>query len=373
MIPYVAMSFLLFIAVLVILIVVHELGHFFMAKWFGVRVDEFGVGYPPRAFVLGTKGETTYTLNWLPFGGFVRIFGEDPVSIQPDEKKRAMCHKPKYAQILILAAGVLANIVLAWALFAAALYSGAPVGVPEEEAAGKVTSLVISSVVAASPADAVGLRSGDVIVGMHSGNDTLADLMPSYAATFIQKHPGKDLTVSFTRGNEQTPQQVTLKPSHGVNNSIPGSPAIGVRMALVSSEKTSLLQAIVLGAHTTLATIASVTIGLVQFLTGAVLGTANWGSVAGPVGIAALIGDASAIGFIYLLQFMAFISVNLAVINLIPVPALDGGRIVFVLYEALFKKPIPSAAAIGVNALGFAALIALMLIVTYHDIARLFS
>lgn len=367
------MSFLLFIAVLVVLIVVHELGHFFMAKWFGVRVDEFGVGYPPRAFVLGTWGETTYTLNWLPFGGFVRIFGEDPVAVEQSEKKRAMCFKPKYAQILILAAGVLANILLAWVLFATALYSGAPVGVPEEEAVGKVTSLVVSSVVAASPADAAGLRSGDVIVGMKSGPSTLEELLPSKAAEFIQAHPGKDVTVVFTRGKEMTSQELTLKPSHGVNNSIPGSPAIGVRMALVSSEKVSLLSAITMGAEATILTAVSVVVGLAQFLSSALLGTADWGSVAGPVGIASLIGDASAIGFVYLLQFTAFISVNLAVINLIPIPALDGGRIVFVLYEALFRRPMPNALAVGINAFGFIALIALMLIVTYHDIARLFS
>jgi regulator of sigma E protease len=367
------MSFLLFVAVLVVLIVAHELGHFFVAKWFGVRVDEFGVGYPPRAFVLGTIGETTYTLNWLPFGGFVKIFGEDPIQVQPNEKKRAMCHKPKHTQILILAAGVLANILLAWVLFATALYSGAPVGVPEEDAAGKSTSLVISSVVAASPADEAGLKSGDTIVGMTSGSDTLADRMPSHAARFIQTHPGKEVTVTFVRRDSPEPQTVSVKPSHGVNDAIPGTPAIGIRMALVSTEKTSLGDAIAIGARTTVATCVSVVSGLGQFLVSTVTGTANWSSVAGPVGIAVLIGDASAIGFVYLLQFMAFISVNLAVINLIPVPALDGGRIVFVLFEALFRRPIPNAVAVGINALGFVALIALMLVVTYHDIARIFT
>lgn len=367
------MSFLLFIAVLVVLIVAHELGHFFMAKLFGVRVDEFGVGYPPRAFVLGTIGETTYTLNWLPFGGFVKIFGEDPIQVEPGEKKRAMCYKPKYVQILILMAGVLANVLLAWALFATALYSGAPVGVPEEDAAGKNTSLIISSVVAASPADAVGLKSGDIITNLTSGKDTLDTLMPSHAAKFIQTHPGKEVAVTFARRDNPEPQTVTLKPSHGVNDAIPGTPAIGIRMALVSSERVSLGEALRIGATTTVATCASVVVGLGQFITSTVTGTANWSSVAGPVGIAVLIGDASAIGFVYLLQFMAFISVNLAVINLIPVPALDGGRIVFVLFEALFRRPIPNAIAVGINAIGFAALIGLMLVVTYHDIARIFT
>lgn len=367
------MSFLLFIGVLVVLIVIHELGHFFVAKAFGVRVDEFGVGYPPRAFVLGTWGETTYTLNWLPFGGFVKIYGEDLTEATGKDATRSMAHKPWYAQVLILVAGVMANVLLAWILFSVALYSGAPVGIAEEEAQGRATKLIVSSVVPASPADAAGLKSGDVLVGFSSGNDILESLMPSYAATFIQEHPGKNVVVSFVRGKDTQEHTVDITPSHGVNAGVPGAPAIGVRMALVSNEAVSLGEALRKGAYITATTFVGVIVGLVHFIQNTLTGTADWSSVAGPVGIASLIGDASAIGFVYLLQFTAFISVNLAVINLIPIPALDGGRVVFVLFEALFRRPLPQLFATTVNALGFLALIGLMLVVTYHDIARLFS
>lgn len=367
------MSFLLFIGVLVVLIVIHELGHFFVAKAFGVRVDEFGVGYPPRAFILGTWGETTYTLNWLPFGGFVKIYGEDLTEATGKDRARSMAHKPWYAQVLILVAGVMANVLLAWILFSVALYSGAPVGIAEEDAQGRETKLIVSSVIPASPADAAGLKSGDVLVGFSSGDNTLVELLPSRAAAFIQEHPGADVSVSFVRGKDTVPFVVDIKPSHGVNAGVPGAPAIGVRMALISDESVSLGEALWQGAHTTIITFVGVIVGLVHFIQGTFSGSADWSSVAGPVGIASLIGDASAIGFVYLLQFTAFISVNLAVINLIPIPALDGGRIVFVLFEALFRRPLPQLFATTVNALGFLALIALMLVVTYHDIVRLFS
>ncbi|MDP2650077.1 MAG: site-2 protease family protein, partial [bacterium] len=139
------MSFVLFIAVLVILIVVHELGHFLVAKLFKVRVDEFGIGYPPRAFNLGRIGETLYTLNWLPFGGFVKIFGEQKdTKMSRDDRSRALVYKPKSVQAAVLIAGVLFNILFAWFLFTSAPMLGSPTAIDEATAEGRNTQLVIS-------------------------------------------------------------------------------------------------------------------------------------------------------------------------------------------------------------------------------------
>ena len=368
------MSFILFIAVLVVLIVVHELGHFLVAKLFGIRVEEFGIGYPPRAFTIGKFGGTTYTINWLPFGGFVRIFGEsyDPEYTEK-EKKQAFMYAHKLKQAAVLFAGIFFNLMFAWILFSITLMMGAPTAIDESEATGLQTRLIISSVVVDSPADAVGLIAGDEIISITSGEEKLTKLLPSEASIFIQAKGGKALTVSYIRDRETMMlENVTVTPAHGILAETPGTPAVGIAMALVANKSLSFGNAIVSGFLGTLGALQTVSVGLVAFIFSAVTGSADWSQVAGPVGIAGLIGDASAVGIVYLLYFTAFISVNLAVINLIPLPALDGGRLLFVAIEAITRKSINEKIGNVFNILGFTLLILLMLVVTYHDLTRLF-
>lgn len=371
------MTVVLFIAVLVLLIVVHELGHFFVAKFFGIRVDEFGIGYPPRAFVLGRFRETLYTVNWLPFGGFVRIFGERADdSIDAEQKKRAFVHKPRYVQAAVLLAGVVFNLLFAWILFSGALLFGAPTTISEQDyATYDDAKLIVSTVAVGSPAEIVGLTAGDEVLKLESGTDTLDTLTPSAAAAFIQAHAGETLTLTYERseGEETIEREVRIIPVHGVLDATPGVPAVGIGMALIADRALPIHQAIASGFMQTIDTLALVTVGLLSFFGQAFTGHVDWNQVAGPVGIAALVGDASSIGFVYLLYFTAFISVNLAVINLIPLPALDGGRLLFVGIEAITRKPINEYVALSLNVIGFALIILLMILVTYHDIVRLIA
>lgn len=369
------MSVVLFIAVLVVLIVVHELGHFLVAKLFGIRVDEFGIGYPPRAFTIGKRGDTTYTINWLPFGGFVRIFGErHDIKYSEQDKGRAFVHKPRIVQAAVLAAGVLCNVVFAWFLFTATLMMGAPTAIEEADAVGVDTRLIVSSIVAGSPADAAGIVAGDEIVAVSSDEEALGSLTPSETAKFIQDRPGEDIVISYIRDSEaRIVEDVQITPAHGVLGDSPGTPAVGIAMALVADQSLPLLTALGQGFIGTVRAIEVVTVGLVGFFASAATGTADWAQVAGPIGIAGLVGDASSVGLVYLLYFTAFISVNLAIINLIPLPALDGGRLLFVAIEAVRGKPISEKIATAFNLVGFTLIITLMIVVTYHDIARLLS
>lgn len=367
------MSIVLFIAVLVVLIVVHELGHFLIAKLFRIRVDEFGIGYPPRAFTLGTHGDTTYTLNWLPFGGFVRIFGErHNRAYSSQEKEQAFVYKPRIVQAAVLAGGVVFNVLFAWLLFTATFLIGTPMTIDESEAAGVDTRLVVSSVIAGSPADVAGLVAGDEIVSLRSGEQTLADPTPETASAFIQARPGEDVVISYVRDLEaRRVEAVRIIPAHGVLSESPGTPAVGIAMALVTDRALPLGEALTEGLTATAYALKAVTVGLLGFFASALTGTVDWAQVAGPIGIAGLVGEASSVGLVYLLYFTAFISINLAIINLLPLPALDGGRLVFVAIEALLRKPINERITTALNVVGFALIIFLMVVVTYHDILNL--
>ncbi len=348
------MSVVLFIAVLVVLIVVHEFGHFIVAKFFGIKVKEFGVGYPPRAFILKKIGETVYTVNWLPFGGFVKIFGESrDQNYSVEDKKRAFSQKSKLVQAAVLSSGVIFNLIFAWLLFSITLLSGAPTAVEEANASEFDTRLILSAIISDSPADQVGLKSGDELVSITSGG-TSVELLPSLASEFIQENAGKEITVEYIRSSEgEEIESVSLIPAHGVISESPGVPAVGVAMALIADQPLSLGASISKGFTTTAVMFKTVTIGLGAFLWAAITGAADWSSVAGPIGIAELVGDASSVGFIYLLYFTAFISVNLAVINLIPLPALDGGRLFFIAVEAITRKQINSKIANTLTYLAF--------------------
>ncbi len=368
------MNILIFFVILIGLIVVHELGHFLIAKLFKVRVDEFGVGYPPRAFTLGRIGETEYTLNWVPFGGFVRIFGEskdDKISEQ--NKERALSHKSAPIQAAVLVGGVLFNALLAIILFTGTFMMGAPAPVAEEDMHKQDTRLLINSIVPSTPAETSTLKVGDTLIKIEASGESPLSLSPSAVAHFISNHGGEPIEFTYISLGEQSEQVATITPAHGVLKDSLGTPAVGISMSLVSDEQMNFGRAIWHGADATAGSIIMVTNGLWTILKSAFTTGVDWEQVAGPVGIVGIVGDASSIGIIYLLNVVAFISVNLAVINLIPLPALDGGRLVFVFIESIIRRPIPNLFATTLNMLGFGFLIVFMIAVTYHDILRLIT
>ncbi|MSR87574.1 MAG: RIP metalloprotease [Candidatus Zambryskibacteria bacterium] len=276
------MSVIVFLVILSILVLVHELGHFGVAKFFGIRVDEFGLGYPPRAKKLFKWKGTDFTLNWLPFGGFVKIFGENPTDSPKKDLGESVGHysgassvdnfqyKNRGVQSLVLVAGVVCNFLFAWLLIFIVLITG--LSAPLEAA--------------------------------QNGHLSVVEAVPE-----------------------------------------------SLRISAVLTLKTTQALSI--------------------FISQAVVGHADLSTVTGPVGLVGLVGEVSGLGFGYLLTFIALISINLCIINLLPFPALDGGRLIFVVLEAISRRSIPARIFNAINAVGFALLIFLMILITIRDVKNI--
>lgn len=359
------MSVLIFVAVIVALIVVHELGHFIAAKLSGMRVDEFGLGYPPRALTIAKIGETEYTLNWLPFGGFVKIFGEDG-----GQGSRAFGTRPRILQAIVLVAGVSMNLIFAYVLITGALITGAPRALSTNELARAThTELAIADVLPGSPAARTHILSGDSIISAKDAVGEWHAADPKSFSAFIAGSGGNEVTLTVKRnGQEQT---IVTTPALGVVTSDPLRFALGVEVATIGVVPLPFGSAITEGAVLTWNAIALTAQSLWHFFYGVFTLSADLSQVAGPVGIAGAVGSASAQGLGNLFSIMAIISINLALINLIPVPALDGGRLLFVLIEGVIRRPINPHIAQTVNAIGFVLLVLLMVVVTAHDIFKI--
>ncbi len=360
------MEVLIFIAVIVALIVVHEFGHFVVAKLSGMRVDEFGLGYPPRAAVIGTIGETAYTLNWLPFGGFVKIYGEDG----GESGSRAFSARPRVLQALVLVAGIAMNLLFAYVLITAALISGTPRALSASEVAhAHNVSLAVAEVLPGTPAARAGLLPGDSILSAKDAAGEWHATDPASFSAFIAASGGEKVALSVNRAGSNL--SIPATPSNGV---VPGDPtryALGVEVATIGTVPLSFGAAVTQGASLTWGATVLTAEGLWHFFYGIFTFRADLSQVAGPIGIAGAVGSASAQGLGDLLSLMAIISINLALINLIPIPALDGGRLLFVLIESVIRRPIKPNVARTVNAIGFVFLILLMVVVSAHDIFRI--
>lgn len=356
---YIRMSIVIFIIILAVLIFAHELGHFLFAKIFRIRVDEFALGFPPT--LLSKKiGETRYALNLIPFGGYVKIHGENPSEEPEADSERSMINKPKYIQALVLIAGILFNIILAWVLISISLASGLPTAIQGTVNPKYVQNVhvVIADVIPNSPAEQAGIKKGDALIG----NTTVEEVQNT-----IRGSEGNMIQIIAVRNNQTmtfyaTPEKETSDAPY----------TIGIAMSEIGLYKVPWYIAPYEGLKLTLSSIRDIFLGLMNFIFNIFRGQADFSQVTGPVGIVGLVGEASSFGFIYLLGFTALISLNLAIINLMPFPALDGGRLLFVLIEAIKRSPIRPRIANTVNSIGFAILILLMLIVTYKDIAKLF-
>jgi len=365
------MTIIIFLLILAILILVHEFGHFITAKKSGIKVEEFGIGFPPKLISWKPKGsETTYSINLIPFGGFVKIFGEDPdaESISGPDSERSFVNKPKSVQALVLAAGVIFNIIFAWILISFGFWYGLPTTISDDnrEYATNI-NLTITTVLPESPAEEVGLRSGDAILNLSNPFEILEKPTDEEVQSFILKSDSQEFEIEYKRGEEISKTKLTAE--EGI---VDDGLAVGIAMNEVGTVKFPLLKSIQEGTLTTISLLSVITVGITNFIVDAFSGGADLSQVSGPVGIIGLVGDASDLGIIYLLSFTALISLHLAILNLIPFPALDGGRILFVIIEAIIRKPINPKIQNWLNGIGFALLILLMLIVTYNDILKLF-
>ena len=363
------MSVLIFIVIIAILILAHEFGHFIVAKRAGIKVEEFGIGFPPKLW--GKKiGETEYTLNLFPIGGFVKIFGETPddESINGPDAKRSFVNKPKYIQAAVLSAGVFFNILLAWILISAGFMIGlpTPVDATPEGSVLKNVSTVITEVVPKSPAYISGFKTGDKITSLSSGENTVEYPTTKTTQEFISSRLGENIVVGIQRGKQKT-DKIAVRPVEGITD----TPAIGIAMDEIGLLRLPPHIALWEGAKLTVSLTEATFFGLADFFGGLITGSADISDVSGPLGIIRIVGDASQFGFIYLLSLTAIISINLAIINLIPFPALDGGRLFFLLIETIKRSPIKPKIANTLNIIGFVFLLLLMVAITYSDIIKL--
>ncbi len=368
------MTAILFIIVLVLLILAHEFGHFVAAKATGMRVDEFGIGLPPKIWGFKPKkSETEYTINWLPFGGFVRIWGEDmgeeSGTYTGKDDGRQFGKRPKWAQAITLVAGVSANIIVAWLLLSIGFMTGLPMSVESAPKSAEVENagLTIISVLQDSPAYEAGIESGDEILALTTNTHALQDIaLTTDVSDFIAAHSGEEITVLYKRAGENG--SLVVVPEDGI---VEGRAAIGISMDIVGTVKLPFFTALFEGVKAMWALLSMIAVGFWYLIADIVKGSVDLSSVAGPVGIAGMFGDATKFGVAYALYFVAFISANLAVLNLLPFPALDGGRLLFVLIEKIKGSAINPKIANALNSIGFAALILLLVAVTWQDVARL--
>ncbi|MCX6786975.1 MAG: M50 family metallopeptidase, partial [Candidatus Kaiserbacteria bacterium] len=321
----------------------------------------------PRAAIIGKIKGTIFTLNWLPFGGFVKIFGEDG-----GEGSHAFMTRPRILQALVLIAGIVMNLFFAYVLITGALIAGTPRALSESEVAtAQHTELAVANVLPGSPGAQAGLVPGDSILSAEDGHYVFTGVSPATFTEFVSNGGGNAtiaLSVRHASGKEEV---LFARPVAGIVVSDPSRPALGIQVAAVGVVPLSFVSALVEGASLTWGTIAVTAVGLYHFFYGILTFSADLSQVAGPVGIVGVVGVASTQGFGNLLAIMAIISINLALINLIPIPALDGGRLLFVGIESIIRRPIKTSVARSVNAIGFAFLVLLMVVVTVHDIFKI--
>lgn len=361
------MSIFIFIVILATLVLAHELGHFIAAKRAGIRVDEFGIGFPPRIFSKKI-GETRYSINLLPLGGFVKIFGETPdaESIDGKDSARSLIKKSKWIQAWVMGAGIVFNLLFAWLLLSGGFMVGMPYSVDDSRYGSLVKDpmLTITQVLPKSPAALAGLKGGDKITQFTSGKIVRKNPSVKEAQEFIANT--KEFSITFNRGAEI--ETVTVRGESGI---VGARRAIGVSLDMTGTLKLSPFGAVIMGAETTFSLTAETVMGMFNFFKNLFTGQGNFAAISGPVGIVGVVRDANVLGFIHLISLMALISINLAVINFLPFPALDGGRLFLLLIESIKRSPIKAEVANIINGIGFVLLIVLMIFVTYHDVLKL--
>jgi regulator of sigma E protease len=335
------------LVVLSVLIIIHELGHFIAAKATGVPVEEFGIGFPPRLYGKKWRG-TIYSINWIPFGGFNRIAGE----IDPAVPK-GLASRGYGVRLLVLSGGIIMNLLLPFVLLAVAYM------VPHDMATAKV---VVEEVETGSTAAAAGILPGDTILAVegHTVNHT------GDYTRYLMLNLGGDITVSLEHG-DSTRQDINLvvpwRPTE--NGSLIGTHSKNVGLAF-KSESLPFWEAIPAGARTCVETLVLYKNGII----GMIIGTVPFVPT-GPVGIVQVAGEVAHSGVSPVLELTAFISIAIAITQIIPFPALDGGRIIFVLIEwaRRGKRVSPRVEGI-VHTIGFIFLLALLVLITYQDIFR---
>lgn len=400
------LTIIVFIVTLGILVFVHELGHFFVARRNGIRAEEFGFGFPPRMFgfqkLTGKKKKTEkddelitvskwrfiwgkrdtdeewenkenlsegtiYSINWIPLGGFVKIKGEDG----SDKKdKDSFAGKPAWVRIKVLGAGIVMNFVLAWFVISLGLFIGSPQAI-EDNQIGKNVKIQIAEVVPGTPAEKMGLKAGDEVIKCDppAGGD-IPECQNNFTGVgeiqnVINANKGQEITLEIKRGK----QILSLTGEPRVDY-LENQGALGISLVKTAVVSYPWYEAIYKGLISVFNLIWLILTTFFDIIKDIVTGHKVSVDVSGPVGIAYLTKQVTDLGFSYILQFIALLSINLGIINGLPFPALDGGRILFILIEKIKGSPVSQKFEQLAHTLGFVALIALMILVTFRDLIK---
>lgn len=354
---------IVFVVILGILVCIHELGHFTVARWIGVHVEEFGFGLPPR--IWGKKiGKTIYSLNWLPIGGFVKLAGEDEANIEHKGKvkdqRTYFWARSKKERAAILLAGVAMNFILAVGITTYLLNQGV------FEPAGRVH---VEKVVAGSPAEIAGLQKDDILLSAGLEGDPGTRIMiskPSDLIGFTNAHKGEKVLLTVVRGTNTiiaplTPRVVVPK----------GEGPMGVAVSDLEKHVYPISQAPVEALKVNAKRSVEMFTGLADTVAKLIQRKPVGSDVAGPIGIAQVTGQAVKFGLNAVLEFMSILSLNLAVLNILPIPALDGGRLMFIVMEKLTGRKVNSTFERTSHQIGMVLLMFLVVLISINDIMRL--
>ncbi len=347
-----------FIFVLGVLVFIHELGHYISAKLTGIRVEEFALGFGPK-LISYRKGDTVYSIRIVPLGGFCKMTGENPPDegmsekeqkVYEEARKKGECfdQKSPLKRFLVLFNGSFMNFVLAAIIFVLIFsFYGLPVD--------SVNSNIIGDIIPGQPAAEAGFEVGDRIIAI---NDVEVKEWNDLASV-IHNASGEKLRIKYIRDNKILEKEVVPRYDDTINGGV-----IGISPEIIR-KKVGLFRAIHLGSLQAWLVIKATIMGFVMMITGKIAA-----DIGGPIMIASMVGQAANIGFLSLLNLMAIISINLGIINLLPFPALDGGRIIFVFAEIVRGKPIDPEKESFVHIIGFAILIVLMVFLVFRDLGR---
>ncbi|KKS01699.1 MAG: Membrane-associated zinc metalloprotease [Candidatus Yanofskybacteria bacterium GW2011_GWA2_41_22] len=356
---------IIFLVVISVLIFVHEFGHFVFAKRAGMRVEEFGFGFPPRLFGV-KKGETVYSINLIPFGGFVKILGEEGGHAGEPGSFSA---KSIWTRLSVVVAGVMMNFLLAVFLLMLGNFLGLRIGLVDDNlsANAKNKQIQIIQIAENSPAQIADLRLLDEIVGFKKENSVIYVSATKEVQDFVRENAGVKSVILIKRAGQPLEKEILPR-----KNPPEGQGALGISLALTGVVSYPWYESVWRGVYDAVILTINTILGYWMLIKTLLIKGKLMADVSGPIGIATMTGQAARIGLNYLIQFVAMISVNLAVLNIIPFPALDGGRAVTLIIEKIKGSPINRKVENMVNTAGFALLIVLMIYVTVKDLIRIF-
>ncbi|MCI9233927.1 MAG: RIP metalloprotease RseP [Bacilli bacterium] len=347
------MTIIYFILILGIIVCIHEFGHFLFAKKAGIYVYEFSIGMGPRLFKWNRKNdETVYSIRLLPIGGFVQMAGEDLDTDEKSEipKDKMMQNKKWYQRFLTIVAGVMFNFILAIILlFVIALIHGAP-----------YLGTTIGEVGENSPAAVAGLETGDRIIKVGNKKVTNSDML----MLELQVQNGKETTLVVEKKDGKT-RKIIMSPK---KITVDGKESYQYGFALETKAEKGIIGAVKYAFGKTISLVEQM-VHIIGYL---FTGKLALSSLAGPVGIFQVVGETAKTGILNMIYLIAFMSINVGFLNLLPIPAFDGGRLLFLIIEKIKRSPVSPKLENAIHSIGFILLMILMVVITYNDILRLF-